>query len=95
MNMTTVFPLALAVSLAAVSLAVATEDALAAAADRYGHHHGVHHRVPVPNMATAGPPGELAPTATRPAVSPPVQNGSDGLSRDPEDCMMGCIGTTE
>jgi hypothetical protein len=95
MNTTSVFALALAVSLAAVSLVVATGHALAATAQSYHHHPRVHHRVPAARNAVAGPVAQPSPTAARPPVSPPVQNDSDGLSRDPEDCMLGCIGTTE
>ena len=91
--MTTVFALALAVSLAGVSVACATENS--EQTHPYNHHHRVHHRVPAARNAVAGPVVQAAPPAARPAVSPPVQNDSDGLSRDPEDCMMGCIGTTE
>jgi hypothetical protein len=86
------FAFAFAVSLAGVSLAGATESA-EPATHPYHHLYRHHHRGPAaPNTATTRPP---APTAARPAVSPPVQNDSNGLSRDPEDCNMGCLDTTD
>jgi hypothetical protein len=35
-----------------------------------------------------------APTLPKPVAPPAVENDSDGLSRDPEDCMKGCLDTT-
>jgi hypothetical protein len=74
-----------------VSLADATESAAPATHPNHNLHRH-HHRIPA---AAARPPAAPAPTAARPAVSPPVQNDSDGLSRDPEDCNMGCLDTTD
>jgi hypothetical protein len=86
---------AFAISLVGVSLADATESA-EPPTHPYRHVHCHHHRGPAaPNTATARPPAAPAPAAARPAISPPVQNESDGLSRDPEDCNMGCVDTTD
>ena len=86
---------AFAILLAGASLADATESA-APATHPYHHVHPRHHRGPAaPNTAAARPPAAPAPTAAKPGVSPPVPNDSDGLSRDPEDCNMGCLDTTD
>ena len=66
-----------------------------------GPHHTVHHRFaahhPAP-AAAAERPGEAietAPPQTNPVFKPyahPGEGDDDGLSRDPDDCMKGCIG---
>ncbi|HTZ67832.1 MAG TPA: hypothetical protein VMB83_10270 [Roseiarcus sp.] len=94
MPMTIAFTLALAVSLGGVSLACATEPT-APAIHPFHHHHRAHHRVPAAREAVQAPAAQPAPAAARPSASPPVQNDSDGLSRDPEDCMKGCVDTTD
>jgi len=71
---------------------------------QYQHHvrRHVHHHVVAPN----GPPAPVVTAAPAPVVpsvpplfrpAPPsaVEHDSDGLSRDPEDCMMGCLDTTD
>lgn len=94
MRTTIAFALALTASLTGVSLARATE-AIAPATHPFHHHHRAHHRIPASREAVQAPAAQPAPAAARPSASPPVQNDSDGMSRDPEDCMMGCIDTTD
>ena len=87
-----VFAMALAGGLAAS--AAATEE-YAPAAHPYRHHR-VHHRIPaVRDSVVPAPPA--AASLARPAVphAPRIENDSDGLSRDPEDCNMGCLDNTE
>jgi hypothetical protein len=66
----------------------------------YAPHHTVHHTVahgpamaPAPVVAApapqAGPFGLALPHI---APYPDKQGDEDGLSRDPDDCMKGCIG---
>ncbi len=58
-------------------------------------YHHVHHRqVAAHKSVPAGSTAQSAPTPAKPVAPPAVQNDSDGLSRDPEDCMMGCLDTT-
>lgn len=67
----------------------------------HGPHHTVHHRFvarhPAPAASTAQP-GEASESAPPPAnqmfkpYAHPGQGDDDGLSRDPDDCMKGCIG---
>ena len=83
----------LAISLASDFTASATEYAIKSAGPL--HHRYVHHRVPAVRDAdrprTAAPSVSAVPGA---APSSPVRNDSDGLSRDPEDCNMGCLDNT-
>jgi len=60
------------------------------------HHHYIAHG-PAPERAAARPGEavETPPTATNQMFRPYAQPGegdNDGLSRDPDDCMKGCIG---
>lgn len=53
-------------------------------------HHDVRRHIP----AARGAARVVAPPVSavaRPSPSLPVQNNSDGLSRDPEDCNTGCL----
>ena len=64
-------------------------------ADSY-HRPYVHHRIPAVRgsvATTVVAPG--VPAAAKPTASLPVRNDSDGLSRDPEDCNKGCLGSSE
>ncbi len=84
----------LAMLLASDFTASATEYAIKSA---YSHgHRYVHHRVPAARDAdrtrTAAPSVSAVPGA---APSSPVSNDRDGLSRDPEDCNMGCLDNSE
>jgi hypothetical protein len=67
----------------------------------HGPHHAVHHRfaahskTPEPAAAQRGGAVESAPPQTNPIFKPyahPGEGDDDGLSRDPDDCMKGCIG---
>jgi hypothetical protein len=61
------------------------------------HHHFAHSSAPAPEP-TAQRPGvaiESAPPQTNQMFRPyaqPEEGDDDGLSRDPDDCMKGCIG---
>jgi hypothetical protein len=65
------------------------------------HHHYQHHRHLTHNPARAlapiaqRPGEESAPPQTNHMFKPyahPGEGDNDGLSRDPDDCMKGCIG---
>jgi hypothetical protein len=63
----------------------------------HGPHHIVHHRFVARHPASAQPgeASESAPPPTNPMFKPyahPGEGDDDGLSRDPDDCMKGCIG---
>ena len=86
----------------AISFAISLASQLAANAADVGkpvdphHRRYVHHRIPAVGgsvATTAVAPG--VPAAAKPAASLPVRNDSDGLSRDPEDCNKGCLGSSE
>ena len=86
----------------AIGFAISLASQLAANAADIGkpadsHHRPyVHHRIPAVRgsvATTAVAPG--VPAAAKPAASLPVRNDSDGLSRDPEDCNKGCLGSSE
>ena len=64
-----------------------------------GPHHTVHHHFVAPNPAEAPAATTAAPQAAPfglalPHIAPYPDNegDEDGLSRDPDDCMKGCIG---
>ncbi len=88
----TSFALAISVAGGIAASAAATEE-YAPATYPYRHHR-VHHRIPAVRNSV-GP--AAAASLARPAVppAPKVENDSDGLSRDPEDCNMGCLDNTE
>ena len=86
----------------AIGFAISMASQLAANAADVGkpansHHRPyVHHRIPAVRgsvATTAVAPG--VPSVAKPAASLPVHNDSDGLSRDPEDCNKGCLGSSE
>jgi hypothetical protein len=73
----------------------------------HGPHHTVHRRLVAHHRAPASAPESTAaaqrsgdavgsePPQTNPMFKPYAQPGEgdeDGLSRDPDDCMKGCIG---
>jgi hypothetical protein len=83
-----------AISLASQFAAVAMED-VGKPADPH-HRRYFHHRIPPDRGSvetTAVAPG--VPSVAKPAASLPVQNDSDGLSRDPEDCNKGCLDSSD
>jgi hypothetical protein len=83
-----------AISLASQFTAVAMEG-VGKPADPH-HRRYFHHRIPADRGSvgtTAVAPG--VPSVAKPAASLPVQNDSDGLSRDPEDCNKGCLDSSD
>ena len=57
-----------------------------------GPHHIVHHRFVARNPAPApAPPAPQTNQMFKPYANP-GEGDDDGLSRDPDDCMKGCIG---
>jgi hypothetical protein len=82
----------LVVAMCAV-LAVSTAWATQSAA-RHHHRHGCHvtHPAPAPTSGrlVPAPPGRFySPFAP---YAHPGEGDNDGLSRDPDECMKGCIG---
>ena len=60
----------------------------------YAPHHAVHRQTAPAPAATAPAPQAGAFGLALPHISPYPDNqgDDDGLSRDPDDCMKGCIG---
>jgi hypothetical protein len=89
------FALAIAIFAAGLGKSSAAEDGAAPTLHyRHPHYRHPYHR---PAKSSAGPAASTiqdAPLAIRPVTPPAVQNDSDGLSRDPEDCNMGCLDNT-
>ncbi len=62
-----------------------------------GSHYTAHHRA-VARGKTSAPAGGAAKSQAEPAnpmlkpYAHPGEGDNDGLSRDPDDCMKGCIG---
>ena len=86
----------------AIGLAISLASQFAADATDVGkpadphHRRNIHHRIPAVRGSvgtTAVAPG--VPAVAKPAASLPVQNDSDGLSRDPENCNKGCLDSSE
>jgi hypothetical protein len=92
----------------ALALAMALSAPLAASAQTEPptvHHHVHHHHrhdvahnpAPIPeSTAAAQRPGEVVespqPNQMFKPYAQPGEGDDDGLSRDPDDCMKGCIG---
>jgi hypothetical protein len=57
------------------------------------HHQGHHpaHAAPTPTVRRTLPPVQSGNSQGRPYAHP-GEGDNDGLSRDPDDCMKGCIG---
>jgi len=104
MKIQTLFALALAASLT-TPLAALAQTAEAPLHHHqvhrfHGPHHTVHHRFTTHGQAApvAQRPGEAVETPSPPAnqmfkpYAHPGEGDDDGLSRDPDDCMKGCIG---
>jgi hypothetical protein len=77
-------------------LAVSTAWATESAAPRH-HHHGRHvtHAAPAPTAERPVPAAESRPDTSHSLFQPyahPGEGDDDGLSRDPDECMKGCIG---
>jgi hypothetical protein len=75
---------------ATVCAVLAASTAWAAAPPRH-HHHGRHviHAAPSPTSERRVPAAESSPFAP---YAHPGEGDDDGLSRDPDECMKGCIG---
>lgn len=84
--------LAFAISLAGPIATFATEES--AAPVHHDLRHIRHHHVTAQKAHPAVSTAHSGPAPAKPVTPPAVQNDSDGLSRDPEDCMMGCLDTT-
>jgi hypothetical protein len=59
------------------------------------HRYAAHNPAPAPTAQRSGEATESAPAATSQMFKPyahPGDGDDDGLSRDPDDCMKGCIG---
>ncbi len=83
--------IALAITLGAFAV-LPVVAASAEPAEPVPHHHHHKHRHPVEHAPhRAEHPTALGPAPETPGVRSPPHEG-DGLSRDPEDCDMGCIG---
>jgi hypothetical protein len=97
-RMKTHLGLAVALGAALMTSAAWAQDAPAHHYHHHYHHH--HHSLTQPTPAPAEGPGaavETAPPAplTSEMFKPyahPGEGDDDGLSRDPDDCMKGCIG---
>jgi hypothetical protein len=88
----------------ALALATSLSGSLAAYAqtERPTVHHHNHHQhhlarnpAPAPAPIAQRPGEESAPPQTNQMFKPyarPGEGDDDGLSRDPDDCMKGCIG---
>jgi len=97
MKRSTPFALTFAIWAASLSAAFATEES-APQIHAIHRHHRVHRRLPAARdtgAARTAAQSAPAPVVARPQEPPAVQNNSDGLSRDPEDCNMGCIDNTQ
>jgi hypothetical protein len=91
MRASAVLSLAFAITLSGLPQAIAT-DPLGASRHSHRDIHHVRHRASAAHEAApAGTAAQSAPVVARPAVQPLVRDDSDGLSRDPEDCNMGCL----
>ena len=96
MKTSTIIALALTASLSG-SLAVYAQTEQPTVHHRYPlhhHHHYVAHNPAAPPIAQR-PGEESAPPQTNQMFRPyahPGEGDDDGLSRDPDDCMKGCIG---
>jgi hypothetical protein len=94
MKRCTACALAFAIWLAGPLAGFAAEKSVTPA-HRHHHYHVHRHDGAARTPVAAGSPAQGAPTLANPVPPPAVQNDSDGLSRDGEDCNMGCLDNTE
>ena len=98
----TTFALALATVLSG-SLAAYAQTEQPSVHHRYHHHYPPHHTIHHHYVARKHTPGappivqqrQAEPPVTNPMFQPyanPGEGDDNGLSRDPDDCMKGCIG---
>jgi hypothetical protein len=94
MNASNAFAVCFAASLACSTASTAAEEARPSHPDRRPPQHHFRatsaHRLPL-----ARAPSEGAAIYERPVARPLVTNDSDGMSRNPEDCNKGCLGSSE
>ena len=94
MNVSNALALCFAASLACWTGSASADEAWPSHPDRrHPQHHfraATTHRQPL-----ARAPSQGAATSERPVARPLVTNDSDGMSRDPEDCNKGCLGSSE
>jgi hypothetical protein len=94
MNVSRALALAFAVSLVGSLYRVAAHGSL------YSHHDprrpDFHRRATAAHpISPARAPSQGASIHERPVARPLVTNDSDDMSRDPEDCNKGCLGSSE
>jgi hypothetical protein len=94
MNASNALALCFAASLACSTSGAAAEEAWPSHPDR---RHPQHHYRAVTShrLPPARTPSQGAAIYERPVARPLVTNDSDGMSRDPEDCNKGCLGSSE
>jgi hypothetical protein len=78
---------------AAICAVFAVSMAEAETAAPRHHHQGRHptHAAPTPSVRRSLPPAQSGSSQGKPYAHP-GEGDNDGLSRDPDDCMKGCIG---
>jgi hypothetical protein len=59
------------------------------------HHHYVHHRHATTPKTMAAPTATAAPIVAEPLATPADRERKEGVSRDPENCVMGCLDNTQ
>ncbi len=85
--------IALAITLGAFALSPVVAATVEPVEPVLHHHHlHKHHRAVELAPHTAPHPVAVAPAPETPGVRPSPPREDDGLSRDPVDCDMGCIG---
>jgi hypothetical protein len=77
----------------AICAVLAASTAWAETAAPRHHHQGRRptHAAPAPAVRRSLPPAQSGNSQDRPYAHP-GEGDNDGLSRDPDDCMKGCIG---
>jgi hypothetical protein len=86
--------LAICFAVSLVGTVNATEGTAKRAAS-HRHRYG-HHRIPAaPDTDAARTVEPRVSGLPKPVLSSLLQNDSDGLSRDPEDCNKGCLDNTQ
>ena len=95
MNRSTALALAFAFSLAGSHAAFAVEENVSQVHHHYRVHHHHHHATTNPPAVAAESAPHGARALARPLAPTTVNNDSDGLSRDGDDCNKGCLDNTE
>ena len=95
MNRPSALALAFAFSLAGPHAAFAVEENVSQVHHHYRVHHHHHHATTNPPAVAAESAPHGAPALAKPLSPTTVNNDSDGLSRDNEDCNKGCLDNTQ